>query len=314
MSINTDTTTVHSVRKWLAQPVVSSFIAGGCAGAVSRTVVSPFERMKIIFQIQGPNSHSYEGMLPTLGKMWKEEGWRGFMRGNGINCVRIVPYSAVQFCTYTILKNSISQREDGHLDTYERLYAGAIAGIASVCATYPMDIVRTRLSIQTASIGSLQKENLAKPPGMWATMKDIYRNEGGFKALWRGLIPTTLGVAPYVGINFAAYEWLRDMLADDTRKLSTVSTLVAGALSGAIAQTFTYPFDVLRRRFQVESMGQGRLGYHYNSVWGAITHIVKNEGFKGLYKGLGPNLLKVVPSMASSFLTFEWVKRLLAYN
>ena len=37
-------------------------------------------------------------------RMWREEGFRGFMRGNGINCVRIIPYSAVQFTTYEQLK------------------------------------------------------------------------------------------------------------------------------------------------------------------------------------------------------------------
>lgn len=60
--------------------------------------------MKILFQIQGPGQANYTGVWSTLGKMWKEEGWRGFMRGNGTNCVRIVPYSACQFAAYTTYK------------------------------------------------------------------------------------------------------------------------------------------------------------------------------------------------------------------
>jgi solute carrier family 25 (mitochondrial phosphate transporter), member 23/24/25/41 len=60
--------------------------------------------MKILFQIQGPGSPSYTGVWGTLLKMWKEEGWRGFMRGNGTNCIRIVPYSACQFAAYTTYK------------------------------------------------------------------------------------------------------------------------------------------------------------------------------------------------------------------
>jgi hypothetical protein len=40
----------------------------------------------------------------ALGKMWREEGFRGFMAGNGTNCVRIVPYSAVQFGSYNFYK------------------------------------------------------------------------------------------------------------------------------------------------------------------------------------------------------------------
>ena len=97
------------VRLWIREylhnsPTSTSFIAGGVAGAVSRTLVSPLERMKILFQIQGPGTASYSGVWPTLVKMWHEEGWRGFMRGNGTNCIRIIPYSACQFAAYTTYK------------------------------------------------------------------------------------------------------------------------------------------------------------------------------------------------------------------
>lgn len=92
-------------REWLSQPVVASFIAGGMAGAVSRTVVSPLERLKILFQIQSVGREEYKMSIgKALGKMWREEGFRGFMAGNGTNCIRIVPYSAVQFGSYNFYK------------------------------------------------------------------------------------------------------------------------------------------------------------------------------------------------------------------
>jgi hypothetical protein len=61
--------------------------------------------------------------------------------------------------------------------------------------------------------------------------------------------------------------------------------------------------DVLRRRFQINTMSG--IGYQYKSIFDAIRVIVRQEGIKGLYKGLVPNLLKVAPSMASSWLSFE---------
>jgi solute carrier family 25 phosphate transporter 23/24/25/41 len=92
-------------KEWLSQPVVASFIAGGMAGAVSRTVVSPLERLKILFQIQSVGREEYKMSIgKALGKMWREEGFRGFMAGNGTNCIRIVPYSAVQFGSYNFYK------------------------------------------------------------------------------------------------------------------------------------------------------------------------------------------------------------------
>lgn len=89
----------------ISEPVVAAFCAGGAAGAVSRTVVSPLERLKILFQVQSAGRDEYRlGVGKALGKMWREEGWRGFMRGNGTNCIRIVPYSAVQFGSYNFYK------------------------------------------------------------------------------------------------------------------------------------------------------------------------------------------------------------------
>lgn len=92
-------------RDNISQPVVAAFCAGGVAGAVSRTVVSPLERLKILMQIQSVGRDAYKMSVgQALKKMWQEEGWRGFMRGNGTNCIRIVPYSAVQFSSYNFYK------------------------------------------------------------------------------------------------------------------------------------------------------------------------------------------------------------------
>lgn len=64
--------------------------------------------------------------------------------------------------------------------------------------------------------------------------------------------------------------------------------------------------DVLRRRFQVNNM-KG-MEYRYKSVTDALTTIIKEEGVRGMYKGLYPNLLKVAPSMAASWLSFEMTR------
>lgn len=80
-------------------------MAGGVAGAVSRTIVSPLERLKILLQVQSVGREEYKlSIWQALKKMGREEGWRGFMAGNGTNCIRIIPYSAVQFGSYNFYK------------------------------------------------------------------------------------------------------------------------------------------------------------------------------------------------------------------
>ncbi|KAH9935377.1 mitochondrial carrier [Fomitopsis serialis] len=282
---------------WLSPQLSSYFIAGGIAGAASRTV--------IIQQVQSPTAEGqYKGVWASLVRMWREEGIRGYMRGNGINCLRIVPYSAVQFTTYEQLKK--------------------------VCSTYPLDLVRSRLSIATASIpiqtaaatvaptkralassyhtASAASLPPAKAPNskdltVWGMMSRIVREEGGVRALYRGIVATAVGVAPYVGINFASYEALRGVITPPG-KSSVPRKLLCGALAGSISQTITYPFDVLRRKMQVTGMG----GKKYNGALDALRTTLQAEGPKGLYRGLWPNLLKVAPSIATSFFTYELVK------
>ncbi|KAH6897661.1 mitochondrial carrier domain-containing protein [Coprinopsis sp. MPI-PUGE-AT-0042] len=351
-----DDTPAEKTFFFLSPQVASYFVAGGCAGAASRTVVSPLERLKIIQQVQPRGSSSeYKGVWRSLVRMWQEEGFRGFMRGNGINCIRIVPYSAVQFTTYEQLKKLFTVHGTRELDTPTRLAAGALAGITSVCSTYPLDLVRSRLSIATASISLTAPELLstgtapataatlplktvapslssgyhtssavrASGPAaaaaqaiaytkqdltMWGMTLKVMREEGGVRALYRGLITTAAGVAPYVGINFAAYEFLRGVVTPPG-KSSVPRKLACGALAGSISQTLTYPFDVLRRKMQVTGMKGGSI--KYNGALDALRSIVKTEGVKGLYRGLWPNLLKVAPSIATSFFTYEMVKEFL---
>ncbi|KAF1916225.1 mitochondrial carrier protein-like protein [Ampelomyces quisqualis] len=306
-----DLTALERIRQTFAQPVFASFVAGGVAGAVSRTVVSPLERLKILFQIQSVGREEYKMSVPkALAKMWREEGWRGFMAGNGTNCIRIVPYSAVQFSAYNVYKRLFEREPGGPLDAYQRLLCGGLAGITSVTFTYPLDIVRTRLSIQSASFSNLKREAGEKLPGMWVLLLNMYKTEGGFPALYRGIIPTVAGVAPYVGLNFMVYEMARTQFTSEGQKdPSAVGKLGAGAVSGAVAQTITYPFDVLRRRFQINTMSG--MGYQYSGVLDAVRSIVRTEGVRGMYKGIVPNLLKVAPSMASSWLSFEMTRDML---
>ena len=202
-------------------------------------------------------------------------------------------------------------------------------------STYPLDLVRSRLSIATASISltapppapkvasapatlvssqvlasayhtssavsaSSSVASAASAAGaaanavytkadltIWGMTLKIMREEGGARALYRGLVTTAVGVAPYVGINFAAYEFLRGIITPPG-KSSVPRKLLCGALAGSISQTLTYPFDVLRRKMQVTGMQNGSI--KYNGAVDALRSIIRSEGVAGLYRGLWPNL------------------------
>jgi solute carrier family 25 phosphate transporter 23/24/25/41 len=79
-------------------------------------------------QIQGAGNTQYRGVWATLLKVYREEGLRGYFKGNGTNCIRIAPYSAVQFTSYEQIKRLWLAPGETELDTWQRLTAGAIAG------------------------------------------------------------------------------------------------------------------------------------------------------------------------------------------
>jgi solute carrier family 25 phosphate transporter 23/24/25/41 len=305
----------YDIKQFLKQESNASLMAGGIAGAVSRTVVSPFERAKILLQLQGPGFKSYNGMFPTIFKMYAEEGWRGLFRGNLLNCIRIVPYSAVQYAVFEKCKAIMMANKDGssELQVHERLIAGSIGGIASVAATYPLDLVRARITVQTASLAKLAKGRLVKPPSVVETLVEVYKHEGGLCALYKGIIPTTMGVAPYVAINFTLYEKMRDYMDNSPADYSNpLWKLSAGAFSSFVGGVLIYPLDLLRKRYQVASMAGGELGFQYSSVARALISIFTTEGFFGAYKGLTANLYKIVPSMAVSWLCYDNIKEEIA--
>lgn len=275
--------------------------------------------------------NAYCGVMTGLKRMWKEEGFQGLMRGNGINCLRIAPYSAVQFTTYEAMKRwlqhpvhkrvrgadgTMRETTTNELGAIPKLIAGATAGIASVVSTYPLDLVRSRISIATASLHTAGSRDAAlvqaRIPSIAEMTEKVYAEEGGLRGLYRGCVPTAAGVAPYVAFNFFFYENARSFFTkSDGTPPSALIKLLCGAWAGAVSQTLTYPLDVIRRRMQVAGMRNSSLGYSDRSGIDAIRNIVRKNGVRGLYYGLLPNLLKVTPSMGTSFFVYELVRNLI---
>lgn len=310
-----------------------SLVAGGIAGAVSRTVVSPLERLKIIYQLQLDQPSASDGrrdgrvgeartgggVFQSLRHMYRTEGVVGFFKGNGTNIVRIVPYSAVQFATYETSKRFLTggdvQKEER---TTVKLASGATAGICSVVATYPLDLVRTRLSLPGET-----------PRTIALTMRQVVATEGGWRALYKGLVPTVAGIAPYVALNFTVYETSKSWLLQRKRRfaentsggggvvdssaieLSVPTKLACGGLAGAVAQTCTFPLDVIRRRMQVHRSTVIATGRDNVTAWQMVQRLQSQGGWRAFYRGMWPNLLKVVPAISTSFVVYEASKSFL---
>ena len=183
------------------------------------------------------------------------------------------------------------------------LVGGAVAGMVSVCATYPLDLVRARLTVQDSIIARQYN-------GIQHAFVTITKKEG-IMALYRGINPTLLGIAPYVGLNFMVFETLKKKAPrNEEGRPDIIYLFGCGATAGACGQTAAYPFDLLRRRCQLQSCS-GNTTTQYKGTLDGFQRILQHEGFFGLYKGLWPNFIKVVPSVAVMFVSNELIKRMI---
>lgn len=142
-------------------------------------------------------------------------------------------------------------------------------------------------------------------------------------ALYRGWVPSVIGVIPYAGLNFAVYETLKDWVIKEQqlqteRDMSIMTRFACGSVAGTLGQTVAYPFDVVRRRLQVSGWaGASKLhsdGGHaiaYKGMIDCFARTIKEEGVQALFKGLMPNYVKVIPSIAIAFVVYEQLKDLM---
>ncbi|RRT32907.1 hypothetical protein B296_00041248 [Ensete ventricosum] len=161
------------------------------------------------------------------------------------------------------------------------LVAGAVAGVSSTLCTYPLELLKTRLTIQE-----------------------------GPSELYRGLTPSLIGVVPYAATNYFAYDTLKKLYKKtfNTDDIGNVATLMIGSAAGAISSSATFPLEVARKHMQVGAVGGRQV---YKNMLHALLSILEKEGVGGLYKGLGPSCMKLVPAAGISFMCYEACKKIL---
>ncbi|KAL6628965.1 hypothetical protein ACP70R_028730 [Stipagrostis hirtigluma subsp. patula] len=277
-------------------------IAGGIAGAASRTATAPLDRLKVIMQVQTNRTT----VAHAVKNIWRDGRLLGFFRGNGLNVVKVAPESAIRFYTYEMLKEYIMKSKGENksdIGTSGRLMAGGLAGAIAQTAIYPIDLVKTRL--QTFEGGRI--------PSLGALSRDIWMHEGP-RAFYRGLVPSLLGMVPYAGIDLTVYETLKEMSKTYVLKDSDPGPLVqlgCGTVSGALGATCVYPLQVIRTRLQAQAANSEAA---YRGMTDVFWRTLQHEGISGFYKGLVPNLLKVVPAASITYLVYETMKKSLSLD
>jgi solute carrier family 25 protein 16 len=158
------------------------------------------------------------------------------------------------------------------------------------------------------------------PKTIIGTLIHVFKHEGRFVGLYRGATPTIIAMIPYGGSNFYLFERIKHFLlkhfpriagnrVDDQINLSIPFKLLAGGISGSVAQTAVYPLDVARRRMQLSMTSEETRGKYSRGMLATLKHVYQDNGVaRGLYRGMSINYIRAAPMVAVSFSTYELMK------
>ncbi|CAG0925237.1 unnamed protein product, partial [Notodromas monacha] len=229
--------------------------------------------------------------------MVSEGGKRSLWRGNGVNVLKIAPESALKFMAYEQAKRQIRGDSQLELRLWERFLAGAFAGALSQSAIYPLEVLKTRLALGTTG----------EYHGIFDAIRKIRRVEG-IRSFYRGYFPNLLGILPYAGIELAVYETLKaEFIPPNKTEPGILLSLLCATASSTCGQVCAYPFALIRTKLQAQAVlfPNGKLRKRPTTTLAVVKTILQYEGWRGLYRGLLPNFLKVIPAVSISYAVYE---------
>jgi solute carrier family 25, member 33/36 len=264
--------------------------------------------------------------------IYKFEGFRALFKGLGPNLIGVVPARSTNFFVYGNGKRILNDyfNPEGKQNVWQiHVAAAVVAGIATGTATNPIWLVKTRLQLDR-NRASDDPTRGRQYRNSWDCIKQTVRHEG-IRGLYKGLTASYLGVTEST-MQWVMYEQFKATLERRAARrhadphyqpywLDGVEEAVGkfSAASGAklIAAALTYPHEVVRTRLRqapVVTTETGKVVVKYTGLIQCFKLIAKEEGMVGLYGGLTPHLLRVVPSAGIMFVTYEYVLKALHTN
>lgn len=171
--------------------------------------------------------------------------------------------------------------------------AGSFSGTFSTILFQPLDLVKTRLQSKVNAHYATPKN------GMLGTVAHIVRKDNVF-GLWKGMTPSITRVIPGVGLYFSSLHWLKHTFG--LEELTAMQAICLGITARSMSGALLIPITVVKTRFESDV-------YKYNSISEALKLIYKQEGIRGLSRGLVPTLLRDAPYSGLYLMFYTQLKK-----
>ncbi|XP_013865753.1 mitochondrial glutathione transporter SLC25A39 [Austrofundulus limnaeus] len=242
----------------------------------------------------------FSGTLDAFVKITRHEGLRSLWSGLPPTLIMAVPSTVIYFTCYDQLRDFLwfgLGLQGSHIP----LIAGGLARLGAVTVISPLELVRTKMQSRKLSYSELR-----------VCIRSAVA-QGGLLSLWRGWGPTVFRDVPFSALYWFNYELVKSKLCEryQTPQANFSISFTAGAVSGAVAAVLTLPFDVAKTRRQIQLGEMDNLGVYAKrttSTWHILKKIWAEVGYKGLFAGFMPRVIKVAPACAVMISSYEFGK------
>lgn len=272
--------------------------AGMLGAAAGKIMEYPFDTLKVRVQSAQMNpALSYNGPLDCLATTVRTEGALGLYKGMSTALLGACAETATLFAANGVIKRRIGGPDvkDEDMAMRDILLAGFAAGFVASFVLTPIEMVKVRMQSQTAVGSQLYRSPLD-------CLKQLVRGSG-LSVLTRGFSATMAREVPGTAAWFGAYEYvLRKTTPDQHRRdVHPLIVVTAGAIGGMAYWLVPYPADTIKSAIQ-----SGQSGGHHRFL-PAFRHVYSHVGFRGLYAGISPTLMRAAPSNAAVFYVYGQV-------
>ena len=191
---------------------------------------------------------------------------------------------------------------------FQNFVTSATAGAVAQCILYPMETAKTRIAVSATG----------EYDGLFDCIRQSYKR-GGIMDFYKGLGANLCGIVPYRGLEVGCFYALSSRIQDGRRrrrnpaaplsdedKLTIAEIAGVGLCSSVMAQTVTYPLNLIRTRLQTQGVN-GR-PVLYRGMFDGFRKVLRSDGPAGLFRGLTANYLKAVPASVTTFIVLDMVQ------
>eukprot|EP00049_Salpingoeca_infusionum_P022467 m.6927 g.6927 ORF g.6927 m.6927 type:complete len:299 (-) comp5206_c0_seq1:256-1152(-) len=289
----------HDGQSALKQ-TLKDFVAGSAAGFACKMVEFPFDTVKVLLQLD-PTRYS-KGAIACFKSVVRQRGFFSLYSGLPSPLLGSMAENSVLFSSFGGASRFLSANTSISEGTYQHLFGGAFAGLCVAHVLTPVELIKCKMQAQNVE-GAARVYNSS-----FDCLIKVVKEDGIVRGLFRGHTATLLREIPGNMAWYTTYHTLKKQFTPEggtDEDIPLMMNALAGGLSGAMYWTAFYPADT------VKSLQQGTQKYANSSFITIFRDVLKNDGFKALYRGWGLTVTRAIPSNAVLFATYELVTRML---